>query len=254
MKSENQNKILTATVKKTSLFVLLIIALTFSNFDSSKAQGLFGSVVSLTGSVYNEITRLPETVAIIVLDENGEKVTSTRSIANDNGYYYLTGLKMGKNYTVRLKKKEFLEETWKFSVAKEGSYVELSHDFLIKPSTAGTMIKIQVPPFELNKSKLRFGAEFLLEDLKNTLALNDKVKFEVVCYPDNTKDPNENQELTDERAKALVHYFLDNGIAQNRIIGVGSKTVDALNPPPSGKLAKGKRYVGTSYIKIISAE
>lgn len=242
-------------LSQLSIALVALVILVMTNSQSVYSQGgLVSSVVSLTGNVLNEITRQPETVSITVLDENGEKVTSTRSIANENGYYYLTGLKTGQNYTVRLKKKDFLDEVWKFSVAKDGKYVELSHDFLIKPKEVGAMIPIQVPPFEFNKSKLRFGAEFLLEDLKNTLVLNDKVNFEVVCYPDDSKDPNENMKTTEERAKALMAYFSANGIPATRIKAVGSKTTDSKNPPPTGKSAKGKRYIGTSYIKLTSVE
>ena len=233
---------------KTSILAWLVILITNNNMFAQ--GGLVSSVVSLTGNVINEITRLPETVAITVFDESGEKVTSTRSIANENGYYYLTGLKTGQNYTVRLKKKDFLEEMWKFTVAKDGKYVELSHDFMVKPKEINSLIPVAVPPFEFNKSKLRYGAEFLLEDLKNTLVLNDNVTFQIVCYPDDNKDQAENQRITDERAKSLMVYFTSNGIPATRVTAIGSKTPDTKNPPPTGKLAKGKRYIGPSYIKL----
>ncbi len=228
------------------LFVFSYITL------NTYSQGFVTSVVSLTGSVVNEITKQPETVSITVFDDNGEKVTSTRSIGNEKGSYFLTGLKTGENYTVRLKKKDFLDEVWKFSVAKDGKYVEMSHDFLIKPKEVGVQIPLAVPPFEYSKSKLRFGSEFLLEDLKNTLMLNDNVSFQILCYPDNNDNPTENQKTTDERAAALQTYFVANGIASSRITVMGSKNTDPKNPPPTGKSAKGKRYIGASYIKLTS--
>lgn len=233
-------------------FLAFILSLLVAVPSFAQDASLVKSVVSLTGNVYNEITKQPETVALIVYDEEGNKVTSTRSIVAENGLYYMTGLKQGKKYTVRIKKKDFFEEIWNLNVPSDGKYVELSHDFLVKPLEINAMIPIGVPPFELNKSKMRVGAEELLEDLKTSLSQNNTVKFEIVCYPDNSKDANANLKLTEERANALLAYFKSKGIDASRITASGNKTVDSKNPPPSGALSKGKRYIGTSYIKVIT--
>ena len=45
-------------------------------------------------------------------------------------------------------------------------------------------------------------------------------------------------------------YFTSNGIPATRVTAIGSKTPDTKNPPPTGILAKGKRYIGPSYIKL----
>ncbi len=238
-------------MKKINLILLFLILGFANSYSQSKAVN---ATVSLVGNVFNSVTKAPETVSIFVLDKDGNKIAFARSNASENGSYYLTGLKPGNTYQLRLKKKGYMEETWKLDIAASGQYSELSHDFLISPLEANAMIPISVPPFELNKSKLRFGAEISLEDLKNTLALkeNESVKFQVVCYPDNNKNKAENKKLTDERSKSILQYLVSVGINTSRVTAEGSDSTDPKNPPPTEKTAKGKRYIGLSYLKIVS--
>ena len=121
-------------------------------------------------------------------------------------------------------------------------YVEISRDFLIKPMEVGLLMPISVPPFELNKSKLRFGAE---------LFMNDWV--EILSYPDNNEDQAENKQITEQRIASIKEYFVSHGIAEERLkAGSPNTKTDPQNPLPTKKSAKGKRYIGSTYLKIIS--
>jgi len=151
---------------------------------------------------------------------------------------------------LNITKEDYFDEKFKITVANTDKYEEISRDFLIKPKAKGAKIPLPVPPFELNKSKLRYGAEDLLEGIQSTLVNNPDVKFEIICYPDNDKDVKMNQKLTDERCEALKEYLMANGVESLRFKTQGSATTDPLKPPPTAKMAKGKRYIGTSYIVV----
>lgn len=231
--------------------IFILIAITLIAFLIPLSSGAqFYTVVALTGNVFDAVTKEPQTVIITINDENGERVNATRSNAGENGYYYLTGLKPGKKYTVILKKQKYFLEKYEIEIAASDKYEEISKDFLIKPLYDGAKIPVPVPPFELNKSKLRYGAEELLTDLTNTLKNNEKVKVAIECYPDETGKQQDNQKLTEERCKALKDYFVSNGIADDRIKLIPSSKVDATNPPPTKIGAKGKRYIGPTYIVV----
>ena len=235
--------------KKILISMLSTLALVIILGHAAYAQAL-GPVVSLTGNIFNEVTKQPVTVFLMVLDQDGKRVTATRSNSAENGYYYITGLKPGKTYTISIKQKDYLNEQFVLSVANTDKYQEISKDFLVKPMEKNAYLKLSVPPFELNKSKLRFGSEFLLEDMAGTLKNNPNVKFDIVCFPDNSKDKKENLELTDERSKALMNYFVSQGIDVSRITTQGNADIDPKNPPPTKTAAKGKRYIGSSYIVV----
>jgi len=233
--------------------ILISLIISFATFSIAFAQGdaMIKTTVALTGNVFNHVTKLPETVKIKVTDQAGERVAITRSTASDNGSYYITGLKPGKTYNVAINKRDFMKEVFVLTVPNTNKYLELSHDFMIKPLEKGVQIKISVPPFEINKSKLRVGSDYFLEEIKDALLENENVNFTIVCFPDKDKNSN-NSKLTKDRASSLKKYFIANGLSASRIKIQGSAKTDPKDPPPTKRASKGKRYIGTSYIQIDS--
>lgn len=228
----------------------LIIAIFVLLFIQSAYSQLVGPVISLTGNIFNEVTRQPVTVFLIVLDEEGKRVNATRSNSAQNGYYYLTGLKPGKKYTLTIKQKDFLTEEFEIITPNTDKYLEISRDFLLKPLEVGVSIKLPVAPFELNKSKLRYGAELFLDDYAHVLKLNPNVKIQIECFPDNNDNKQENIKLTEERANSLKAYFESQGIESSRMTTKSNSNIDPKTPLPTKKLAKGKRYIGPTYLII----
>jgi outer membrane protein OmpA-like peptidoglycan-associated protein len=234
------------------IFVFTFILNLFSVFycPSHLYSQLINTVVSLTGSVFDAVTRDPVTAYIIVADENDKKINATRSNSYENGYYYVTGLRPGKKYYVTLSKPNYFKEKYEIQLANTDKYQEISKDFLVKPMDRGVRIPLPVPPFELNKTKIRFGADDILESFLSTLLNNPNVKFEIDCYPDNDDNKKDNLKFTEDRCKSLMAYFISKGVEPARITSKGSNTTDSKNPPPKTKRAKGKRYVGSTYIVV----
>jgi outer membrane protein OmpA-like peptidoglycan-associated protein len=229
-----------------AFFILVII------FLSNKLEAqIVGTTVSITGSVYSQTTHEPITVFLVVMDESGKRVSATRSNASDNGYYYIAGLKPGQKYTISIAQKGYFKEKIDFEIPNSEKYEEISKDFQLKPLDAGTQIKINVPPFELNKSKLRFGAEQIIDGFVASLQNNPEVKIQVLCYPDNGENKQENKTLTEERSKSIQDYLVKHGIDASRVTIKGSATTDTNDPPPVNRRAKGKRYIGPTYIVVL---
>jgi outer membrane protein OmpA-like peptidoglycan-associated protein len=187
---------------KFRYLIITLIALILAGNNLYSQGGFINTVVSLTGSVFNQTTKQPETTALLVM-KDGKRITAARSRASDNGYYYITGLKAGESYDIQLQKKGFMKQVFSIDVPNTDKYTEISKDFLIMPMEVGIKLPISVPPFEYNKSKLRVGSELFLEDLQETLKLNPEVQVQIVCYPDNNKDGVANQKLTEKRAESL---------------------------------------------------
>ena len=139
------------------------------------------------------------------------------------------------------------------SLPKTNKYAEISRDFTVKPLAKGTKILLDVPPFELKKSKLRVGAEDYLADIQKMMMLNPGVSIEIQSYPDMASEPESMQKFTDERANAIKAFLVEKGVKDTRIFPKGSNAIDSVNPPPMHKTAKGKRYIGTTYIVIVKA-
>ncbi|MDQ1266411.1 MAG: OmpA-like protein, partial [Bacteroidota bacterium] len=163
-------------VLKVNALKILIIIFIFLGFGITKVYSQFvEAVVALTGSVINEVNKEPVSVFLVFYDENGKRVNAARSNAAENGYYYVTGLKPGKKYTVEIKQKNYLKENISIEIPNTDRYQEISRDFLVKPLEKNVKIRIPVPPFELNKSKLRYGSDYVLNDYVNVLMNNPGV-------------------------------------------------------------------------------
>jgi len=223
-----------------NMIVLLVIA----HFTCQAQQ-----VMSVTGTVIDQTTRNPVSILVSFYDRNNKKIGSSKS-NSVTGYYLVTGLKQGETYKVQLESSEFFKDEYEITLPVSKKYADVSRDFTVKPLVKGTKILLEVPPFELKKSKLRVGAEDYLADIKKMLVLNPGVSVEIQTYPDAEGDPAVNEAFTMERAQAIKKYLIDNGVREQKLTVKASGQTDSVNPPPRYKTAKGKRYIGPIYIMI----
>lgn len=233
-------------MKYSSIIIALALIL---SVNAAEAQ-LIKTVVAVTGSIINYQTKTPESVDITVTDDTGKIINKVTSNASEGGYYYVTALKPGNVYYFNIDNEKFFNEKFEVIIPNSDKYVEISRDFLLKPLSKSVKLEFPVPPFELNKSKLRFGSSIILESITNSLINNPNVKFEIVSYPDDNANPKENTKLTEERAHSLKDYFVVQGINPSRISIVSNKKADPNHPLPEEKRAKGKRYIGSTYIVV----
>jgi outer membrane protein OmpA-like peptidoglycan-associated protein len=242
-------------MKTLRTFIVLALVGTFAYTNLfSQGANLVNTVVALTGTVYNDVTKKPVKVKIDILDENNKKVNSTNSNSAD-GSYYITGLKPGKKYIIKIgnelgASEEFMKEKFDYPVPETKMYTEFTKDFLVKPLGKEVKLHLSVAPFYQGKGQLRSGSQNFVDNMKNALVDNKAVKFVIECYPDNDKDKEFNKKLTEERAKSLKEYFEKSGIDVSRINIKSYDVIDPNNPPPTGKAAKGKKYIGSTYIVI----
>lgn len=233
-------------MKLNKLIIGLIIAIIAGSYSFAQVR----AVVGVTGSMLNYVDKSPISVELQVFDNAGKKVNTTKSNAADNGYFYVTGLFPGNTYIFVVKDKNYLTERFEVSIPNSDKYVEISKDFLLKPNKPGTEIKFNVSPFESNKSKLRPGSSLILNEVLNTVKYNPNAKFKIVSYPDTDKNANQNEALTKSRAQALIDFFELNGVDASNFTIQQNKNSDPKNPPPSNLRAKGKKYIGSTYLVV----
>ncbi|MFN5246732.1 MAG: OmpA family protein [Ignavibacteria bacterium] len=226
-------------------YILNMIVLLLTAHFTCQAQ----QVMSVTGTVIDQTTRNPVSILVSFYDRNNKKIGSSKS-NSATGYYLVTGLKQGETYKVQLESSEFFKDEYEITLPVSKKYADVSRDFTVKPLVKGTKILLEVPPFELKKSKLRVGAEDYLADIKKMLVLNPGVSVEIQTYPDAEGDPAVNEAFTMERAQAIKKYLIDNGVREQKLTVKASGQTDSVNPPPRYKTAKGKRYIGPIYIMI----
>jgi outer membrane protein OmpA-like peptidoglycan-associated protein len=241
--------------KILSLLIVLTVLVSGTNFATAQDTGgevqegsqYVQTVVAITGNVFDALTKEAVSVKITVKNELGEKINSSKSNSVD-GYYYVTKLHPGRTYKLCIDDERFLKESIEMHIPETDDYDEFSKDILVYPNSKRTAVKMQVPPFEINKSKIKYGYAVLMDQYINVLTSNPDKKLIIACYPDNDKNPKVNETLTTARAESLADFFSINGIDPSRITTKGNTATDPAYPMPKEKAAKGKRYIGTTYL------
>lgn len=204
------------------------------------------TVVSMTGATVNDVTNEPVKAQVKVFDvETGKMVNRTRS----SGRYFVTGLKPGKTYEFAVQGKGFFYQSFVVSVPNTDKYAELSKDFALKPMALGAVIPMKVIPFDIHKTKIRSGIDYLMDDIVNIMRSNKMATFEIKVYPEDDSDPNAALTFSTERANAIHQYLVDQKVICE-IILTPMSTIDPDNPKPTKKRAKGKRYKGSVYLIV----
>ncbi|ROL56889.1 hypothetical protein D9V86_12560 [Bacteroidetes/Chlorobi group bacterium ChocPot_Mid] len=233
------------------IFIILGIILGFLIVLNSYSDAQLKTVVSVTGSVFNANTKDPIRINYQLQDNTGKVIRRGKTNASQNGYYFITGLKPGENYKLVFEGDEnYFTAEFPINIPNTEQYQEYSKDYQIVPKYKGVELAQKVPVFEPNKTKLRGGADFFLDDFMKTLQENKNIKFKIVAYADNNGDEVINEALSKARCKALYDYFVSKGISQDRISTEPKNSTDPKNPPPKEKRAKGKRYIGSVYYVI----
>lgn len=233
------------------IFMLSGILIAFLLLFGSSADAQLKTVVSWTGSVFNANTKDPIRISYQLQDNTGKIIRRGKTNASQNGYYFITGLKPGETYKLVFEGDDnYFTAEFPINIPNTEQYQEYSKDYQIVPKYKGAEIAQKVPVFEPNKTKLRGGADFFLEDFWKTLQENPNINFKIIAYADNDGDEVVNEAICKARCKALNDYFVGKGIAQGRIQTEPKNTTDPKNPPPKEKRAKGKRYIGSIYYVI----
>ncbi|MEI6089910.1 MAG: OmpA family protein [bacterium] len=232
----------------TIVACMLLISTVIPGYLSAQGE-MVGTVIAVTGKVLNALDKSPVSVKIIAYDESGKKVNSTRSNESD-GSYYLTKLQPNHTYNFIISDEKYLITKYSLNIPDLKKYSEISKDFIVYPKGANIKIKLNVPPFEFNKTKIKYAYGVLLEDQVSLFIENPDVKFSIVSYPDNDDNPAENATISSERAQSLADFLIIKGIDPSRINLVKNTNTDPANPKPVAKAAKGKKYIGTTYFVI----
>lgn len=91
--------------------------------------------------------------------------------------------------------------------------------------------------FETDSAKLAPSAADLVRRISEVMKKNPNLKISVVGHTDSTGDYNYNLQLSERRAKAFVEALVKDGVAANRLtgVGIGPQSPVASNDTPEGR-------------------
>lgn len=190
----------------------------------------------IKGIVLDENNKPAKTAIITVTDNQTEQVVGVYH-ANSKTGVFLFILTPGKNYNVTYQAEEHLFYSENMDITKETDYYEIKKAVALKPIVVGSKIVLNNIFFDFDKATLRPLSNVELKNLVHLLKSNPKMKVEISGHTDSKGGLTYNQELSEERAKAVVTKLSENGIGADRMDakGYGKTMPTSANKTVSGK-------------------
>ena len=194
-------------------------------------------VVLLSGRVRNMKTKEPIAADIIYVNlATGVEVGRARS-ADGTGEYTIT-LPAGMDYGLRAESHGFAAISENVNLTSYAEYAEIERELDLIPIEKGAVIELKNIFFDRKKAILKPESTAELQQLIELLRNNPTLKIEVSGHTDAMGKDADNQQLSDDRARAVMNYVVANGgIDTTRIIarGYGETRPVASNDTDEGR-------------------
>lgn len=142
-------------------------------------------------------------------------------IQTDEEGNYLVTLPLGKDYAFNVNRKSYLmySENFPFSTKTPDSTYLIN--IPLQPIDTGASIVLKNIFFETGKYTLQQVSAAELDNLVDLLKENPSVNIQINGFTDNQGKPTDNMILSENRAKAVVKYLIQNGIEASRLASKG---------------------------------
>jgi outer membrane protein OmpA-like peptidoglycan-associated protein len=197
--------------------------------------------------VYDAKTNARLTAALELIDlQNKLTIATIRS--NENGDF-IVPLPTGKDYAFNVNKKGYLFYSDNFSLKEVKTGEPFEKNLPLQPLEANAVVILRNIFFETKQYALQPASATELDKLVALLKDNPTMQIEISGHTDNVGSDADNQLLSENRAKSVVQYLIQKGIATERLKAKGfgeTKAIDT-NDTEAGR-AQNRR----TELKVIS--
>jgi len=190
------------------------------------------------GNILDFISSSPVEATIDIIDLEKNKVISSVKSNSKTGKF-LVSLPSGKNYGVSISANGYLFHSENFNVPESKNYVEINSDYTLKKIDAGSKVVLRNIFYDFDKATLRPESVNELDRLAMLLNEAVDIKIQVLSHTDNVGNPDYNQKLSENRAKAVVDYLVkEKMISEERL---SYKGLGEANPIADNSTANGRQ-------------
>lgn len=186
----------------------------------------------LKGKVFDATNKKPLRAAFELISLENEQLLY-KSFSDGSTGEFLVTIPTNHKYMLNVSKEAYLFFSENFSL--EGvNHIEkpFLKDVPLQPILAGQTIILKNIFFETDSYELKPESKSELNKLLSFLNKNPAIRVEISGHTDNVGSEQYNQTLSEKRAKSVVDYLINAGIASNRLIAKGyafSKPIDTNN-------------------------
>jgi outer membrane protein OmpA-like peptidoglycan-associated protein len=170
----------------------------------------------IKGVVNDPYRSVPKNVVITVTDNESEKVVGIYRPNSKTGRYTFI-LTPGKNYNVSYTAEGFLFYSENRFITKNTDYYEVYKPVELPPVTVGARITLENIFFDFDKANLRKTSNVELRNVYNLLMRYPNIVIEIGAYTDSKGTTSYNEQLSKERAEAVVNFLIEKGIPKSRL-------------------------------------
>ncbi len=202
----------------------------------------------LKGRVYDAVTKQPLSAHFQLVDlTTGEVVVE--SFADKATGEYLVSLPINKEYALSASSDGYLFSSENFLLTEGTAHEPFRKDVPLQKIEAGKSVVLKNVFFDTDKFGLKQKSKIELDKLITFLAKNKTVKIELGGHTDNVGSAESNQILSENRAKSVYSYLIENGVPEERLTAKGYG--DTM-PISDNSTDKGRAENRRSEFKIIS--
>ncbi len=218
-------------------------------FSFNLTTGLRPQPVSyIKAKISNKVTKKPvrANIELVNLNSTGKKPRVEN--ADERGEIMMA-LPLGRNYAFNVSEPGFLFYSESFLLADANSIADPIHlNIELEPIEVGAQMQLYNIYYEVDSYAILPQSEPELQTLVSFLKNNAKLKVEIQGHTDSSGNAAENKVLSQNRAKSVVDYLIEEGIELDRLLHKGyGDTV----PIASNETTEGRKQNRRTTIKII---
>jgi len=193
-------------------------------------------VTYVKGTVNDAKTKEPLEAAVEIIDLQKDESVYGDYSDPDQGAFLAT-LTTGKNYGLNISKSGYLFYSQNFSLVGHEAGKPYNIAVLLQPIEVGSKVILNNIFFDTNKFDLKPESLAELQKLVDFLTVNPSLKIEISGHTDNVGNDQLNQTLSENRAKAVYQYLVDNKVDPARLQykGYGKTQPIATNDTGEGR-------------------
>jgi len=194
-------------------------------------------VTYLKGKVYDSISKNTLSADFELIDLGSNEIF-IKSVSDKLNGSFLICLPVNINYALNVSKEGYLFYSENFSLKNENSNTEpFLMNIALQPIKQGFSVILKNVFFDTDKYELKPESEVELLKLVAFLRSNPKIRIEIGGHTDNIGSEKYNLSLSENRAKAVYKFLINNGIEKLRLTYKAygfSKPIDN-NETPEGR-------------------
>jgi outer membrane protein OmpA-like peptidoglycan-associated protein/tetratricopeptide (TPR) repeat protein len=189
-------------------------------------------VTYVKGIVMDAKSRQPleSAVEIINLEKNNPVFQDYSSAEKGD---FLATLTTGKNYGLNISKEGYLFYSANFSLVSQQDSKPYNLTVLLQPIEVGNKVVLNNIFFDTNKFDIKDESKPELHKIIDFLSVNPSIHIEISGHTDNVGGSQMNQTLSENRAKAVYQYLINNGLNADRLTYKGYGQTQPIQPNDS---------------------